>query len=143
MSTKTRKGQRKGYARMIVLNEPLRRRDQPAAPMGPSPACLGGSHRRCLLDATTCACPHHRDEYLYPVPPVAREVFACPVCGVEFDRAWLRVEHVRVSHPVVTTIHDDEWREDNPPTNRARAPHRMGSCRLARCPVCYGDKDGA
>lgn len=77
------------------------------APNGPSPACLGGSHRRCLLDETTCSCAHHLADYLTPVPPVVRDVFPCPICDALLDTTTARTAHVASEHPVKVT--NDHW----------------------------------
>lgn len=72
----------------------------------PAPSCLGGAHRRCLLQADTCSCPCHRGVDLGPKPPAARPVFPCAACGESFDTHQARIDHFREEHPIVVSGHE-------------------------------------
>lgn len=85
----------------VVLNESLRRRDAVLAPSPiPAPSCLGGAHRRCLLDASTCSCRCHRDpDFQYEKPPRVAAQFECPICWLDCKSERGCASHMHDEHP--------------------------------------------
>lgn len=78
----------------------------PFATLGPS--CAGGAHRRCLLGAEQCSCPHHRGLPVaaHVAPPVE---FVCPVCFEPHPTLRARSTHLRQTHPIGTSPHKGQF----------------------------------
>lgn len=151
------------HVRTRTLN---RTRFQTDAHPIPAPSCLGGAHRRCLLQADTCSCPCHRGVDLGPKPPAARPLFPCAACSELFDTYQARIEHFREAHPIVVSGHEldvhgrpqvelvapDTWHrcqvcgrtfdtKNGLGVHAARhRRHNIATCTLERCQICYGDK---
>lgn len=91
---------------------PPTHRIAPATFAAPSPSCLGGSHRRCRLDADLCSCPcHHDPDFAARATgpaPVARATFPCPACVESFATTAARAGHLATVHPVHYQ-YDDAW----------------------------------
>lgn len=77
----------------------------------PAPSCLGGAHRRCLLDALTCCCPCHYDNgetiRAHDAAMTGRVTFDCAVCHEPFPTEFARGGHFARVHPVSTHPRDD------------------------------------
>lgn len=64
-----------------------------------SPACAGRAHKRCLLTAEQCPCPHHRGEPVDAAPAVEPVTFDCPICFTSFPTVRERATHLSQAHP--------------------------------------------